>query len=224
MLSFNFCFLREGRSTTDYNWLWNGWWSSSGHVTKLSQRRSTFFTEQINLSGTDLDLLMFSDIKSCYLPSLPRLFTIIPQLVHKTNTKDYSSAGLLWVYCYGIDPKRSSDTQSVHWGAVWGTYWVVGSVIASDRSSYCSTGSRMASSYKLKLLSVCTILEGRWEDSYGEVFPNTTYQSSLKPTSTTWTHTYKIITKVDTENLNTQSSHKAINWQHKNIHGMLKGE
>ena len=38
------------------------------------------------------------------------------------------------------------------------TYWVVGSEIASDKSSHSSSGSLMASSYKLKLLSVCTML------------------------------------------------------------------
>lgn len=39
------------------------------------------------------------------------------------------------------------------------TYCVVGSEIASESSSSSSKGSRIASSYKLKLLSVCTTLQ-----------------------------------------------------------------
>ena len=41
------------------------------------------------------------------------------------------------------------------------TYCVVGSQIASLRSSKSSTGSWIASSYRLKLLSVCTMLHAR---------------------------------------------------------------
>lgn len=53
------------------------------------------------------------------------------------------------------------------------TYWVVGSDIASESSSNSSGGSRMASSYKLKLLSVCTMLQHK---------PCASYKQQIKPT------------------------------------------
>lgn len=81
----------------------------------------------------------------------------------------FTDHGSLIMVCNGHKEGKKKATSKVNaknlfWKSFsWNTlqvltYWVDGSVIAAERSSQSSTRSRMASSYKLKLLNVCTIL------------------------------------------------------------------